>query len=381
MPQHFPSIVAASLLLLIGSAGAAAAAAAAAGQEVAVLEQDVAAGAAARSQAAAAAAAAEDSVPHRRIAAHFRIGERGYDLPLSVGSTSVAPSKQGGPKRGLVERAALSAAGGVLCLILFTIAKDLAAAAQAKYKKRQQQLAIKALTTQRHAALAAMRQAAEFLLQMQPGAQQQQQQQQQQQELLAAAADVEAKLLELGDFMPETNRIGRLLIKQLMKAAGVDTPDQQQQQKQQKQQDHQRVQLEESDLEDIHAAADSRLIADLGSSTALSHAFHEEPEYLGPRKGPQQWLPELDEEPWGPGQSSEELYQAMVAEGAPIGGAPQATFERMELLNALLSENVDLSNKDALFIISGVLGAPFNLPEAQGAPSSDLNEADELTEE
>ncbi|KAL8455916.1 hypothetical protein Emag_000290 [Eimeria magna] len=366
MPQHYPSVVVASLLLLIGSAAAAAAAAAVAGQEVATLEQDVAAGAAAKPQTAA--AAAEGNLPHSRIAAHFSLGEKSYDLPLSLGSSSGASSRQGGPKRGTAERAALSAAGGVLCLILFTIAKDLAATAKAKYKKRQQQQAIKALTTQRHAALAAMRQAAEFLLQLQPGVQHQQQQQQ---ELLAAAALVEAKLLDLVDIMPETDRIGRLLIKRLMKAAGVHTPEQQQQQ---------RVQHEGGDMEDIHAAASSRLIGDHGSSTALAHAFHEEPEYLEPREGPQQWLPELDEEAWGTGQSSEELYQAMVAEGSPIVGAPQATFERMELLNALLSENVDLSNKDALLIISGVQGVPFNLPEAQGAPSSDLNEADKLTE-
>ncbi|KAL8436384.1 hypothetical protein ACSSS7_001784 [Eimeria intestinalis] len=364
MTQRSQNNAAASLLLLLGSVGAAAAAAAGAAQEVAVLEQDVGAGPAARPEAAA---AAEGSLPQSRITAHFSLGGRSYQLPLSAGSTSGTPSRHGGPKRGLVEKAALSAAGSVLCLILFTIAKDLAAAAKAKYKKRQQQLAIKALSTQRHAALAAMRQAAEFLLQLQPDVQQQQHQQ----KLLAAAANVEAKLLELGDSMPETDRIGHLLISQLMKATGVETPDQQQQQ---------HVQGGGSDMEGFHLAARSLLSGRTSSSSSGAHALYEEPEYLGHREEPQQWLPELDEEAWGPGQSSEELYQAMVAEGATLGGASPATLERMELLNALLSENVDLSNKDALLIISGVQGAPLNVPKAPEGPS-DLYDSGKLTEE
>ncbi|KAL8275559.1 hypothetical protein Esti_000510 [Eimeria stiedai] len=360
MPQQVPTIVAALLLLLIGSAGAAAAEAAWVPQEVAVLEQDVAsatAGTAARPE----AAAAEGSPLHTLIRAHFSLGDRRYEVPLSLGPSSGAPSRERGPKRGLVERAALSAAGAVLCLILFTIAKDLSAAAKAKYKKRQQRLAIRALTMQRLAALVAMRQAAEFLLELQPEVQQQQQQQL---ELLAAAAHLESKLLDLGDYMPETTRIGRLLISQLMKAAGVYTPEQQQQ----------HVQRKGSDMEGDYAAAGSPLSGDTSGSTSPTYALYEEPDYLGPREKPQQLLPELEEGALGLGQSpegpsAEELYQAMLAEGAPIGGALPATFKRMELLNALLSENVDLLNKDALVIISGVQGPPPNVLEAQGAPS------------
>ncbi|KAL8429368.1 hypothetical protein Efla_001206 [Eimeria flavescens] len=359
---------AASLLLLTAAGTAAAEAAAGRPLQDAIVYEEGAA-AASRAAAAASSIAAGQGLP-AHITAYFSLGgERGYQLRLPVTSAAGGgrPSR-GAARRGIVEGAAVSAGATVLCLILFTVLNDLAAAAKAAYLKRRQQAAAKALSLQRHVALAAMRQAAEFLLQLQPEQLQQNAplHQEQQEDLLAAAAHLEGKLLELGDVLPETVGIGRQLLSRLLQAAGVKTAQQQQRQRGSKRQ---------TEASGEGAAASNLMKSHSSGSPSLLE------NYLGPREEPPQWLEDVDS--WGQpagdyledtAEGEEDPLRDPPAGGSPPWGPSSDPLGSMNLLSSLLAENTDLSNKEALLIVCAINGGP----ECRGAqrPSSGFAAAD-----